>query len=71
VCVWTYATDTQCRRVVSPTRGFHKSYGRADAKVLHEEEYSPMKCPVKREALEKMNRQANEMRWNSGTSHVQ
>jgi hypothetical protein len=40
-----------------------------DAKVF--KKYSQMKLQMKREALEKMNRQANEMVLDSGTGMVQ
>jgi len=42
---------------------------RGDAKVF--KKYSQMQLQMKREALEKMNRQANEMTLNSGTGMVQ
>ena len=42
---------------------------RGDAKVF--KKYSQMKLQMKREALEKMNRQANEMALDSGTRMVQ
>jgi hypothetical protein len=41
----------------------------SDAKVF--KKYSQMKLQMKREALEKMNRQANEMPLSSGTGMVQ
>jgi hypothetical protein len=40
-----------------------------DAKVF--KKYSQMKLQMKREALEKMNRQANEMPLDSGTATIQ
>jgi hypothetical protein len=40
-----------------------------DAKVF--KKYSQMKLPMKREALEKMNRQANEMPLDSGIAMIQ
>jgi hypothetical protein len=40
-----------------------------NAKVF--KKYSQMKLQMKREALEKMNRQANEMPLDSGTSTIQ
>ena len=40
-----------------------------NAKVF--KKYSQMKLQMKREALEKMNRQANEMSLDSGTSSIQ
>jgi len=40
-----------------------------DAKVF--KKYSQMKFQMKREALEKMNRQANEMLLESGTATIQ
>jgi hypothetical protein len=47
----------------------HQLLRQGDAKVF--KKYSQMKLQMKREALEKMNRQANEMPLDSGTATIQ
>jgi len=63
----TYATRLSAGGVAD--EWFTQLLGQGDAKVF--KKYSQMKLQMKREALEKMNRQANEMPLASGTATIQ
>jgi hypothetical protein len=62
-------TQPDLVQAVSQTNGLHNSSRQSDAKVF--KKYSQMKLQMKREALEKMNGQANEMPLDSGTATIQ
>jgi Nucleotidyl transferase AbiEii toxin, Type IV TA system len=65
-----FARRTSPTQAESPTSGLLTQLLRQrDAKVF--KKYSQMKLQMKREALEKMNRQAHEMLLDSGTATIQ